>query len=221
VEVPLPRNKLSIEPSRDGGIRGDVVLVATGSFNPPTYMHLRMFELAKDELQQRGYNVLGGYMSPVNDAYKKKDLLPAAHRIRFCELACKSSSFAMVDPWEGMQKGYQRTLTVLSRIRNSLCRGGLADQGSLKVMLLCGSDLLESFSTPGVWIPDQVRTICKDFGVICIHREGKDVGNLIASSDILQECRDNIISVDEIVPNQISSSRRLHKKMLVDKVSYL
>ncbi|XP_039819527.1 nicotinamide/nicotinic acid mononucleotide adenylyltransferase-like isoform X2 [Panicum virgatum] len=221
VEVPLPRNKLSIEPSRDGGIRGDMVLVATGSFNPPTYMHLRMFELAKDELQQRGYNVLGGYMSPVNDAYKKKDLLPAAHRIRFCELACKSSSFAMVDPWEGMQKGYQRTLTVLSRIRNSLCRGGLADQGSLKVMLLCGSDLLESFSTPGVWIPDQVRTICKDFGVICIHREGKDVGNLIASSDILQECRDNIISVDEIVPNQISSSRRLHKKMLVDKVSYL
>ena len=29
-------------------------------------------ELAKDELQQRGYRVLGGYMSPVNDAYKKK-----------------------------------------------------------------------------------------------------------------------------------------------------
>lgn len=28
--------------------------------------------------------------------------------------------------------------------------------GSLKVMLLCGSDLLESFSVPGVWIPDQV-----------------------------------------------------------------
>ena len=27
---------------------------------------------------------------------------------------------------------------------------------SLKVMLLCGSDLLESFSTPGVWIPEQV-----------------------------------------------------------------
>jgi len=29
-------------------------------------------ELAKDELQQRGYYVLGGYMSPVNDVYKKK-----------------------------------------------------------------------------------------------------------------------------------------------------
>jgi hypothetical protein len=31
--------------------------------------------------------------------------------------------------------------------------------GSLKVMLLCGSDLLESFSTPGVWIPDQVEIL--------------------------------------------------------------
>ncbi|AQK55486.1 Nicotinamide/nicotinic acid mononucleotide adenylyltransferase [Zea mays] len=74
-------------------------------------------------------------------------------------------------------------------------------------MLLCGSDLLESFTTPGVWILDQVRTICQDFGVVCIRREGKDVGKLIDNSDILQECRDNIISVDEIVPNQISSSR--------------
>lgn len=31
----------------------------------------------------------------------------------------------------------------------------LADD--LMVMLVCGSDLLESFSTPGVWIPEQVK----------------------------------------------------------------
>uniref|UniRef100_A0A0E0ER42 Uncharacterized protein n=1 Tax=Oryza meridionalis TaxID=40149 RepID=A0A0E0ER42_9ORYZ len=179
VELPLPTEKLAVDPGREGGEQGVAVLVATGSFNPPTYMHLRMFEMAKDELQQRGYCVLGGYMSPVNDAYKK----------------------------EAMQKSYQRTLTVLSRIRNALCKDGLADGGSLKVMLLCGSDLLESFSTPGVWIPDQIRTICKDFGVICIRREGKDVEKIISSSETLSECRDNIISVDEIVPNQISSSR--------------
>lgn len=205
--MPLPTEKLSLDPNRDGARRGVVVLVATGSFNPPTYMHLRMFELAKDELQQRGYAVLGGYMSPVNDAYKKKDLLPAVDRIRFCELASKSSSFVMADRWEAMQKGFQRTLTVLKRVKDSLCNNGLADQDSLKVMLLCGSDLLESFSTPGVWIPDQVRAICKDFGVVCIRREGKDVQKLVSNSEILQECRDNIISVDEIVPNQISSSR--------------
>ncbi|BAS81553.1 Os02g0814900 [Oryza sativa Japonica Group] len=161
LELPLPTEKLAVDPGREGGKRGVAVLVATGSFNPPTYMHLRMFELAKDELQQRGYSVLGGYMSPVNDAYKKK----------------------------AMQKGFQRTLTVLSRIRNALSKDGLADGGSPNVMLLCGSDLLESFSTPGVWIPDQVRIICKDFGVICIRREGKDVEKIISSSEILNECR--------------------------------
>jgi len=37
-------------------------------------------ELAKDELQQRGYNVLGGYMSPVNDAYKKKVFIVALQK---------------------------------------------------------------------------------------------------------------------------------------------
>jgi len=29
-------------------------------------------ELARDELRSKGFHVLGGYMSPVNDAYKKK-----------------------------------------------------------------------------------------------------------------------------------------------------
>lgn len=95
----------------------------------------------------------------------------------------------MVDRWEAMQKGFQRTLTVLSRIRNALSKDGLADGGSPNVMLLCGSDLLESFSTPGEWIPDQIRTICKDFGVICIRREGKDVEKIISSSVTLSECR--------------------------------
>jgi len=29
-------------------------------------------ELARDALNSEGYHVIGGYMSPVNDAYKKK-----------------------------------------------------------------------------------------------------------------------------------------------------
>lgn len=192
--------------AKDGHMKC-VILVSTGSFNPPTYMHLRMFELAKDALQAKGYFVMGGYMSPVNDAYGKKGLLSADHRIRLCELATKSSSFVMVDPWEAQQNSYQRTLTVLTRIRKSLCESGLVKEESLGVMLLCGSDLLESFSMPGVWIPDQVRIICRDFGVVCIRREGKDIEKLISTSEILTENKNCIIHVDEIIPNQISSSR--------------
>ncbi|XP_008796379.1 nicotinamide/nicotinic acid mononucleotide adenylyltransferase [Phoenix dactylifera] len=214
VDVPLPMDKLSLGALGEAGgseavnkNQSFVVLVSTGSFNPPTYMHLRMFELAKDALKAQGYSVIGGYMSPANDAYRKKDLLSATHRVQLCELACKSSSFVMVDPWEAKQYGYQRTLTVLSRIKSSLCKTGLASEESLKIMLLCGSDLLESFSIPGFWMLDQVRTICRDFGVVCIRREGRDIEKIISSNEILNENMSNIISVDEIVPNQISATR--------------
>ncbi|KAK7309456.1 hypothetical protein RJT34_06202 [Clitoria ternatea] len=98
-----------------------VVLVATGSFNPPTFMHLQMFELARDALNSEGYCVIGGYMSPMNDACKKKGLISVEHRLRLCNLACKSSDFVMVDPWEENQSTYQRTLTVLSGVCNSIC----------------------------------------------------------------------------------------------------
>nr|GME12736.1 nicotinamide/nicotinic acid mononucleotide adenylyltransferase isoform X2 [Ipomoea batatas] len=77
---------------------------------------------------------------------------------------------------------------------------------SLKVMLLCGSDLLESLSTPGVWIPEQVRTICRDFGLVCIRRDCQDVEKIIAKDDVLNAYKTNIKVVDEVVPNGISST---------------
>ncbi|KAL4190541.1 hypothetical protein AMTRI_Chr07g76240 [Amborella trichopoda] len=149
------------------------VLVSTGSFNPPTCMHLDMFELARVALIFLGYVVIGGYMSPVNVVYQKK------HRIQMCELACQSSPFIMVDPWE---LRWMRGKTRRDKIQNEYIRENL---GSLKVMLLCGSDLLESFGIPGAWICDQVRMICRDYGVVCIRREGNDIDKIIAGDDIL------------------------------------
>ncbi|XP_028768721.1 nicotinamide/nicotinic acid mononucleotide adenylyltransferase isoform X2 [Neltuma alba] len=214
MDVPLPFDKLALELVNEESLHRTassgktyVVLVATGSFNPPTFMHLRMFELARDALNPEGYCVIGGYMSPVNDAYKKRGLVSAEHRIRLCHLACKSSEFIMVDPWEATQATYQRTLTVLSRVQSCICEAGLVPRESLKVMLICGSDLLHSFGIPGVWIPEQVKAICKDFGIVCIRREGQAVERTISDNDILNENRDNIKVVDEIVPNQISSTR--------------
>lgn len=45
--------------------RKKVSYVTDVFFNQP-------LELAKDALQAQGYFVIGGYMSPVNDAYRKK-----------------------------------------------------------------------------------------------------------------------------------------------------
>ncbi|MBA0825716.1 hypothetical protein Goarm_010637 [Gossypium armourianum] len=130
-------------------------------------------------------------MSPVNDAYKKKGLIAADHRIELCNLACKSSDFIMVDPWEEWR--YSNDIGLFAE--------------SLKVMLVCGSDLVQSFSIPGFWIPEQVRSICKDYGVVCIRREGQDLEKIINNDEILNENQDNIRIVDELVPNQISSTR--------------
>jgi len=58
-----------------------LVLVACGSFSPITYLHLRMFEMARDYArQQTEYEIVGGYLSPVSDMYKKPGLLSAKHR---------------------------------------------------------------------------------------------------------------------------------------------
>ncbi|XP_057461777.1 nicotinamide/nicotinic acid mononucleotide adenylyltransferase-like isoform X2 [Actinidia eriantha] len=214
VNIELPVDKLcmgSVEPEESPKTQLNdktyVVLVSTGSFNPPTYMHLRIFELARDALHSEGLCVVGGYISPVNDAYKKKGLVSSKHRIEMCQLACRSSEFIMVDSWEANQETFQRTLTVLCRIKSSLGESGQIPGDSLKVMLICGSDLLESFSIPGAWIPEQVRIICRDFGVVCIRREGQDIEKIISDDEILYEYKNSIKVVDMLVPNQISSTR--------------
>lgn len=58
-----------------------LVLVACGSFSPITYLHLRMFEMASDYVRlHTDFEVVGCFISPVSDAYKKKGLASAQHR---------------------------------------------------------------------------------------------------------------------------------------------
>lgn len=58
-----------------------IVLVACGSFSPVTYLHLRMFEMARDYVRHNtDFEIVGGYLSPVSDQYKKPGLLAALHR---------------------------------------------------------------------------------------------------------------------------------------------
>lgn len=69
---------------------------------------------------QEGYDVLGGYMSPVHDAYNKKGLAPAHHRVAMCQLAADTSSLIMVDSWEAAQEQYQFSLHVLQHLEHAV-----------------------------------------------------------------------------------------------------
>lgn len=109
----------------------DVVLLACGSFNPVTNMHLRLFELAKDYLNGTGkYRVIKGIISPVGDAYKKKGLISAHHRVIMAELATKNSEWVEVDTWESLQKDWVETAEVLRYHQKKLEAGSCHQQDS-------------------------------------------------------------------------------------------
>ncbi|XP_066966752.1 nicotinamide/nicotinic acid mononucleotide adenylyltransferase 1 isoform X2 [Macrobrachium rosenbergii] len=87
-----------------------VILLACGSFNPPTNMHLRMFEIARDFLHRTtNYNVVAGLMSPVHDKYGKEGLASASDRIQMLRLALNSSSWVHVSEWETAQDDWTPT----------------------------------------------------------------------------------------------------------------
>ena len=65
-DVPLPADKLSPSLPLDVDQK-PVVLVNCGSFNPPTIMHLRMFDVAAQVLRKVMYNQMV-YLDPEKHA---------------------------------------------------------------------------------------------------------------------------------------------------------
>jgi nicotinamide mononucleotide adenylyltransferase len=105
----LPTHRLQMRNVEAG--KTPLVLVACGSFSPTTFLHLRMFSLAYDYVKANtNFTVVGAYLSPVSDAYKKVGLAPAHHRIRMAEYAVqtvtKTTELLMVDPWEAIHAEY-------------------------------------------------------------------------------------------------------------------
>ncbi|KAG8863448.1 hypothetical protein FRB96_008188 [Tulasnella sp. 330] len=208
----FPKDRLSNGMQDESKI--PIVIVACGSFSPPTYLHLRMFEMAKDTVEAEGkYEILGGYYSPVSDHYKKAGLAPAVHRVRMCELSVhQTSSWLMVDPWEAAQPAYVRTAVVLNHFDDHInAEGGVELQdGSrhkIRVFLLAGGDLIESFGEPGVWSEPDLHIILGKFGCLIVERTGSDVWAFLLSHDILYQHRRNIIVVKQLIYNDISSTK--------------
>lgn len=165
-EYRFPRHRLPTRLRDESKV--PLVIVACGSFSPPTYLHLRIFEMAKDQVNESGrYELMAGYYSPVSDYYKKEGLAKATHRVRMCELAVeKTSTWLMVDAWESLQNEYQRTAVVLDHFNEEINGGSnggvqLSDgsRRDVKIMLLAGGDLIQSMGEPGVWATADVSDL--------------------------------------------------------------
>ncbi|XP_067617848.1 nicotinamide/nicotinic acid mononucleotide adenylyltransferase 3 isoform X1 [Eurosta solidaginis] len=209
-----------------------IVLIACGSFSPPTPMHFRMFEIARDYFTTRGtHHVVGGIVSPTHDSYKKKGLVAGTHRFAMIKLALQSSDWIKASDWELQQPEWSQTLKVLQYHQNFMNNyinspleydmngtipgwlpSGLRErQDPVQLKLLCGADLLESFAVPGLWADEDIENIVGTHGLVVISRHGSNAEKFIFESDLLTKYQENITLITNWIPNEVSSTviRRL------------
>lgn len=204
----FPRDKLRALKDEK---RTPLVLISCGSFSPITYLHLRMFEMCKDWVKENThFEVVGGFLSPVADAYKKAGLAAAYHRMEMCRLATQSSTWIAVDPWEASKKEYTRTALVLDHFQHEINEvgGGIETPSGTKmparVALMSGADLIQTMSEPGVWSHEDLDHILGRYGGFIIERHGTDMEKALSS---LSQWRDHIYPIPQLIQNDVSSTK--------------
>lgn len=128
-----------------------------------------------------------------------------------CQLAIdKASNWLMVDTWEAEKKEYQPTAKVLDHfeheinvVRNGIDAGN-GKRSQVRIALLAGADLIQTMSTPGVWSEKDLEHILGRYGSFIIERTGTDIDEALAS---LQPYRDNIHVIQQLIQNDVSSTK--------------
>eukprot|EP00088_Acartia_fossae_P028150 TRINITY_DN28950_c0_g1_i1.p1 TRINITY_DN28950_c0_g1~~TRINITY_DN28950_c0_g1_i1.p1 ORF type:complete len:244 (+),score=19.13 TRINITY_DN28950_c0_g1_i1:29-733(+) len=209
-----------------------IVLLACGSFNPPTILHLRLFELARDYFRREKphLKVVGGIISPTHDTYQKKSLINSKHRLAMSFGAILNSDWIKVSDWEVRQKEWTRTRLAMdnySRLVNTepnlewLPSPGKQEEGPLVMKLLCGADLLGSFSVSGLWQEEDILRIVEEYGIVVITREGSNPQQYIKDSPLLSPHAHNIHIVTEKISNEVSSTKIRDAVRQGDSIKYL
>lgn len=163
--------------------------------SPITFLHLRMFEMASDYAKfNTKYDIIGGFLSPVSEAYKKQGLASAKHRIQMCTFAAeKTSDWLTCDPWEAIQPDYVPTAQVLDHFDHEIntvlggCEDVHGNKQRVRIALLAGADLIQTMSTPGVWSEKDLDHILGNFGAFIIERTGTDIDEALAGLKQYQE----------------------------------
>lgn len=205
----FPASKLSRTLSDDS--KTPILLISCGSFSPITYLHLRMFEMCRDWARKNTeYEIIGGYLSPVSDAYQKSGLTTADHRVQMCRLATQESNWIMVDDWEAVKREYTRTALVLDHFDEEINGrlGGIktstGETKRVRIALLSGADLLDTMSHPGVWAHEDLDHILGRYGAFIIERSGTDVDAALSK---LEKWRKHIHTIPQLIQNDVSSTK--------------
>ncbi|KPI89083.1 hypothetical protein ABL78_1819 [Leptomonas seymouri] len=176
-----------------------VVLAICGSFNPIHSAHFKLYSAAKTALEaDNTHTVLGGFVSPVSDAYGKPGLKSAAQRVRIVEDAVRGHMELNLDTWECQQPTYTRTFYVLQQLEQHVDAwytqhepnemNELKTYGRrVRVIFVCGADLFSSFWRPGCWALHLLKQLLDAFHVVVVHRDGQ--GEVQCARDFERMCR--------------------------------
>lgn len=128
-----------------------------------------------------------------------------------CKLAIdKASNWLMVDTWEAEKAEYQPTALVLDHFDNEInvIRKGVETENGQRrpvhIALLAGADLIQTMSQPGVWAEEDLEHILGKYGSFIVERAGTDIDEALAS---LQNWRDNIYVIQQLIQNDVSSTK--------------
>eukprot|EP01126_Amoeba_proteus_P035221 TRINITY_DN3540_c0_g2_i16.p1 TRINITY_DN3540_c0_g2~~TRINITY_DN3540_c0_g2_i16.p1 ORF type:complete len:185 (+),score=12.90 TRINITY_DN3540_c0_g2_i16:397-951(+) len=145
------------------------------------------------------------------------------------KLALETNDWVMVSEWEGRRDTWTETSKVCNtelfmhvhlnlshkvldyfyeNLNNGIfqpVRTG-AQQDAIRVRLVCGSDLLQSFDQ-GPWSEEDVEKICR-YGICCVERLGYETTEIMKKNPILKRHHEigNVMVISPRTMNNISSS---------------
>jgi nicotinic acid mononucleotide adenylyltransferase len=116
--------------------------LTTGSFCPIHYGHIEMMNIAKQELEKQGWQVLMGYISPGHDEYISRKCddqwINIDRRMQLIQHAIEKNYWLSIDPWEGIFNQVAVNFTdVIVRLQAYINRHLKI---SIPVFYACGSD---------------------------------------------------------------------------------
>ncbi|CAD6993603.1 nicotinamide/nicotinic acid mononucleotide adenylyltransferase 1 isoform X1 [Ceratitis capitata] len=211
-----------------------LILIACGSYSPPTSMHLRMFEIARNHFMERGmFRVIGGIISPVHDEQHKQGLVGGEHRLAMLKLALRSSNWIRLSDWELRQTQWTPTVDVLKYHKHCIEYAAKTERGEaregdyaewlpaelcactadVQLRFLLGSDLLETLADTKLWSNEEIESLC-NYGLVVLTRIGSKPDKFVFESDILSKYCRNIEFITNWTTNNLSSTlvRRLLRR---------
>lgn len=163
-----------------------MIVVFGGSFNPPTIAH---YEIAAHILKKVPCQAF--YFLPVGDAYPKKGLIAAKHRVAMLNLLCQQLEHAAVSLIEVQATKVLTTYETLTQLQKQ-------HPGEM-IAFIIGADNLNDLEN---WF--QYEQLITSFKLIVFRRDDIDIEQIIEKR--FYEFKAQFILLDAFKPLNVSST---------------